>query len=50
MHPVLHMALVIYMGGKGKFLDSFEGFIGDDLKSRVHTFRNVGFPGTLLFS
>lgn len=45
------MALVIYMGaGEDKFLDSFEGFIADDLKSSVHTFKNVGFPGTLLFS
>lgn len=36
---------------RGKFLDSFEGFIGDDLKSSVHTPKNVGFQVcTLLFS
>lgn len=50
MHPVLHMALVIYRGERANSWDSFEGFIGDDLKFSVHTFRNVGFPGTLLFS
>lgn len=32
---------------KDKFFHSFKSSIVDDPKSSVHTFKNVGFPGTL---
>lgn len=48
---MLIITSVLYIGtisiwGKGQILGVFEGFTADDLKSSVHTFKNVGFPGT----
>lgn len=37
------MALVMYMGEIGQILDSFEDFIGEELKSSVHTFKMLVF-------